>query len=84
MLIGHCPFVLKARHKLIAQIYVDDIVFSVGSQSHKLSNEMKQEFKISMNGRDVNKPSSGELGLFKIRSFTLITSSSSSRAHDDF
>jgi hypothetical protein len=39
-------------HKLIAQIYVDDIIFgaTLDSLAHEFSEEMKQEFEISMIG----------------------------------
>jgi hypothetical protein len=39
-------------HKLIAQIYVDDIIFgaTLDSHAHEFSKEMKQEFEMSMTG----------------------------------
>jgi hypothetical protein len=51
---GHVDWTLfirnQGKHKLIARIYVDDIIFgaTVDSQAHKFSEEMKQEFEISM------------------------------------
>jgi len=43
----------QGKHKLIAQIYVDDIIFgaTLDSQAHEFSKEMKQEFEISMIGK---------------------------------
>jgi hypothetical protein len=40
----------KGSHKLIAQIYVDDIIFgsTVNSHAHEFSEEMQQEFETSM------------------------------------
>jgi hypothetical protein len=40
----------QGTHKLIAQIYVDDIIFgaTLDSLSHEFSKEMKQEFEMSM------------------------------------
>jgi hypothetical protein len=42
----------QGTHKLIAQIYVDDIIFraSLDSLAHEFSEEMKQEFEMSMIG----------------------------------
>jgi hypothetical protein len=42
----------QGTHKLIAQIYVDDIIFgaTLDSLAHEFSNEMKQEFEMSMIG----------------------------------
>jgi hypothetical protein len=42
----------QGNHKLIAQIYVDDIIFtaSLYSQAHEFAEEMKQEFEMSMIG----------------------------------
>jgi hypothetical protein len=42
----------QGNHKLIAQIYVDDIIFraTLDSQAHEFSEEMKQEFEMSMIG----------------------------------
>jgi hypothetical protein len=42
----------QGTHKLIAQIYVDDIIFwaTLDSLAHELSEEMKQEFEMSMIG----------------------------------
>jgi hypothetical protein len=42
----------NGQHKLIAQIYVDDIVFgaTIDSHAHQFSNEMKTEFEMSMIG----------------------------------
>jgi malate synthase len=42
----------QGKHKLIAQIYVDDIIFGaiLDSQAHEFYKEMKQEFKMSMIG----------------------------------
>jgi hypothetical protein len=42
----------QGTHKLIAQIYVDDIIFgaTLDSQAHEFSEEMKQEFEMSMIG----------------------------------
>jgi hypothetical protein len=42
----------QEKHKLIVQIYVDDIVFraTINSQAHEFSKEMKQEFEMSMIG----------------------------------
>jgi hypothetical protein len=42
----------QGTHKLIAQIYVDDIIFgaTLGSLAHEFSEEMKQEFELSMIG----------------------------------
>jgi len=42
----------QGNHKLIAQIYVDDIIFgaTLDSQAHDFSGEMKQEFEMSMIG----------------------------------
>jgi hypothetical protein len=39
-------------HKLVAQIYVDDIIFgaTLDSLAHEFSEEMKQEFEMSMIG----------------------------------
>jgi hypothetical protein len=43
---------IQGTHKLIAQIYVDDIIFgtTLDSLVHEFSEEMKQEFKMSMIG----------------------------------
>jgi hypothetical protein len=40
----------RGNHKLIALIYVDDIIFgaTLDSQAHEISEEMKQEFEMSM------------------------------------
>jgi len=42
----------QGTHKLIAQIYVDDIIFgaTLDSLAHEFSKEMKQEFEMSMIG----------------------------------
>jgi hypothetical protein len=42
----------QSIHKLIAQIYVDDIIFgaTLDSLAHEFSEEMKQEFEMSMIG----------------------------------
>jgi hypothetical protein len=42
----------QGKHKLIAQIYVDDIIFgaTLDSQAHEFSKEMKREFDMSMIG----------------------------------
>jgi hypothetical protein len=42
----------QGTHKLIAQIYVDDIIFgaTLDSLAHEFSEEMKLEFKMSMIG----------------------------------
>jgi hypothetical protein len=42
----------QGNHKLIAQIYMDDIIFTatLESQAHEFAEEMKQEFKMSMIG----------------------------------
>jgi hypothetical protein len=42
----------QGTHKLIAQIYVDDIIFgaTLDSLAHEFSEEMKQEFEMSMLG----------------------------------
>jgi hypothetical protein len=42
----------QGTHKLIAQIYVDDIIFgaNLDSLAHEFSEEMKQEFEMSMIG----------------------------------
>jgi len=42
----------QGTHKLIAQIYVDDIIFgaTLDSLPHEFSEEMKQEFEMSMIG----------------------------------
>jgi len=42
----------QGKHKLSAQIYVDDIIFgsTVDSQAHEFSEEMKQEFEMRMIG----------------------------------
>jgi hypothetical protein len=42
----------QGTHKLIAQIYVDNIIFGVtlASLAHEFSEEMKQEFEMSMIG----------------------------------
>jgi hypothetical protein len=42
----------QGTHKLIAQIYVDDIIFgaTLDSLAHEFSEEMKQEFEMSMIG----------------------------------
>jgi hypothetical protein len=42
----------QGTHKLIAQIYVDDIVFgdTLDFLTHEFSEEMKQEFEMSMIG----------------------------------
>jgi hypothetical protein len=42
----------QGNQKLIAQIYVDDIIFgaTLDSQAHDFSEEMKQEFEMSMIG----------------------------------
>jgi hypothetical protein len=53
---GHADRTLFIRnqgeHKLIVQIYVDDIIFgaTVDSQAHEFSKEMKQEFEMRMIG----------------------------------
>jgi hypothetical protein len=53
---GHDDWTLFIRnqgnHKLIASIYVDDIIFgaTLDSQAHDFSEEMKQEFEMSMIG----------------------------------
>jgi hypothetical protein len=45
----------KCQHKLIAQIYVDDIIFgiTIDSQAHGFSKEMKKEFEMIMIGETV-------------------------------
>jgi hypothetical protein len=42
----------QSTHKLIAQIYVDDIIFeaTLDSLAHEFSEEMKQEFEMTMIG----------------------------------
>jgi hypothetical protein len=42
----------QGAHKLIAQIYVDHIIFGATQDSlaHEFSEEMKQEFEMSMIG----------------------------------
>jgi hypothetical protein len=42
----------QGTHKLIAQIYVDDIIFraTLDSLAHEFTEEMKQEFEMSMIG----------------------------------
>jgi hypothetical protein len=42
----------QGEHKLIAQIYFDDIIFgaTVDCQAHDFPKEMKQEFEMSMIG----------------------------------
>jgi spore germination protein GerM len=42
----------QGNHKLIAQIYVDDIIFgaTLDSQAHEITEEMIQEFEMSMIG----------------------------------
>jgi len=42
----------QGKHKLIAQVYVDDIIFgaTLDSQAHEFSEEMKQEFEMGMIG----------------------------------
>jgi hypothetical protein len=42
----------QGNHKLIAQIYVDDIIFgtTLDSQAHEFAEEMKQEFEMSIIG----------------------------------
>jgi hypothetical protein len=42
----------QGTHKLIAQIYVDDIIFgaTLNSLAHEFSEEMKKEFEMSMMG----------------------------------
>jgi hypothetical protein len=42
----------QGNHKLIAQIYVNDMIFgaTLDSQAHDFSKEMKQEFEMSMIG----------------------------------
>jgi hypothetical protein len=42
----------QGTHKLIAQIYVDDIIFrtTLDSHAHEFYEEMKQEFEMSMIG----------------------------------
>jgi hypothetical protein len=42
----------QGTHKLIAQIYVDDIIFgaTLDSLAHEFFKEMKQEFEMSMIG----------------------------------
>jgi len=42
----------QGTHKLIAQIYVDDIIFgaTLDSLAHEFAEEMKQEFEMSMIG----------------------------------
>jgi hypothetical protein len=42
----------QGNHKLIAQIYVDEIIFGaiLDSQAHEFAEEMKQEFEMSMIG----------------------------------
>lgn len=53
---GHADWTLFIRnqrdHKLIAQIYVDDIIFetTLDSQALEFAEEMKQEFEMSMIG----------------------------------
>jgi hypothetical protein len=44
--------IIQSTHKLIAQIYVDDIIFgaTLDSLAHEFSEEMKQEFEMSMIG----------------------------------
>jgi hypothetical protein len=43
----------QGTHKLIAQIYVDDIIFlaTLDSLAHEFSEEMKKEFEMSMIGK---------------------------------
>jgi len=42
----------QGNHKLIAQIYVGNIIFgaTLDSQAHEFAEEMKQEFEMSMIG----------------------------------
>jgi hypothetical protein len=42
----------QGNHKLIAQIYVDDIIFgaTLDSQAHEFAEEMKQDFEMSIIG----------------------------------
>jgi hypothetical protein len=42
----------QGNHKLITQIYVDDIIFraTLDSQAHEFAEEMKQEFEMSLIG----------------------------------
>jgi hypothetical protein len=42
----------QGNHKLIGQIYVDDIIFgaTLDSQAHEFAEEMKEEFEMSMIG----------------------------------
>jgi hypothetical protein len=42
----------QGNHKLIAKIYVDDIIFgaTLDSQAHEFAKKMKQEFEMSMIG----------------------------------
>jgi hypothetical protein len=42
----------QGNHKLIAQIYIDDIIFgaTLDSQAHEFAEEMKEEFEMSMIG----------------------------------
>jgi hypothetical protein len=42
----------QGNHKLIAQIYVNDIIFgaTLDAQAHEFAEEMKQEFEMSMIG----------------------------------
>jgi hypothetical protein len=43
----------KDSHKLIAQVYIDDIIFgsTIDSHAHEFSEKMKQEFEMSMIGK---------------------------------
>jgi hypothetical protein len=52
----------QGTHKLIAQIYVDDIIFgaTLDSLAHEFSEEMKQEFEMSMIGWKESCPNSHE------------------------
>lgn len=51
-LISPCSFAKRGKHLLIAQIYVDDIVFgaTVDSHTHTFASKMKKVFKMSMIG----------------------------------
>jgi hypothetical protein len=51
-LIEPCFIKNQGIHKLIAQIYVDDIIFeaTLDSLAHEFSEEMKKEFEMSMIG----------------------------------
>jgi hypothetical protein len=46
----------QGNHKLIAQIYVDDIIFraTLDSQAYEFAEEMKQEFEMTMIGELTN------------------------------